>query len=55
MHWPIYSVVVGTVLFAYIRLFVQNMSMYTKSDYTLTWGQFVDRTLELQFEPSSPE
>jgi len=55
MHWSVYSAVVGTVLFAYIRLFVQNMSMYTKSEYTLTWGQFVDRTLELQFGQESPE
>jgi hypothetical protein len=40
----IYSAVIGTVLYTYIQLFNRNMNLYKESDYTLTWGQFIDGT-----------
>jgi hypothetical protein len=31
-------------MFAYIRLFNRNMETYKNSEYTLTWGEFIDGT-----------
>lgn len=42
----VYSLVVGSVMFAYIRLFNRNMETYKKSEYTLTWGEFIDGSLQ---------
>ncbi len=52
MKWYIYSAVVGTVMFAYIQLFVRNMQIYKNSDYTMSWGQFVDNSLQNGLEDS---
>ena len=35
---------VAVIMFAYIRLFVRNMETYKKSEYTMTWGQFIDES-----------
>jgi hypothetical protein len=40
----IYSIVIGTVLYAYVNMFNKSMDVYKKSDYTMTWGQFIDQT-----------
>jgi hypothetical protein len=45
MNWYIYSTVIGIVMFAYIQLFVRNMNTYKKSDFTMSWGQFIDNSL----------
>ena len=45
-----YSIIIGTVMFAYIRLFNRNMDIYKKSDYSLSWGQFIDTPLILTDE-----
>jgi hypothetical protein len=46
MHWSLYSAIIGSLMFAYIQLFVQNMQTLKEANYSLTWGQFVDKTLE---------
>lgn len=46
MHWYIYSAIIGTVMFAYVKLFVRNMKIYKDSDYTMSWGEFVDDSLQ---------
>lgn len=42
MEWYMYSAIVGTVMFAYIQLFVRNMKIYKDTGYTMSWGQFID-------------
>jgi hypothetical protein len=44
MNW-LYSGVIAVVMFAYIQLFVRNMQIYKDSEYTMTWGQFVDHSI----------
>lgn len=44
MMWYIYSAIIAVIMFAYIRLFVRNMETYKKSEYTMTWGQFIDES-----------
>jgi len=46
MHWSIYSIIVGAVIFTYIQLFVKNMQTYKASNYNMTWGQFIDKTID---------
>jgi hypothetical protein len=45
MKWYAYSAVIGAIMFAYIQLFVRNMKTYKDSKYTMSWGQFVDKSL----------
>jgi hypothetical protein len=42
MKWYVYSIVIGAVMFSYIKLFVRNMKIYKDSNYTMSWGQFID-------------
>ena len=44
MNWAL-SAVIATTMFAYIQLFIKNMQAYKDSDYTMTWGEFVDKTI----------
>jgi hypothetical protein len=53
MHWSIYSVVVGTIMFVYMNSFLKNMNLYKKTDYTMTWGQFVDATISNEHREST--
>lgn len=46
MKWYVYSAVIGTVMYAYVQLFVRNMRAYKDSDFTMTWGNFVDSSLQ---------
>ena len=46
MKWYTYSAVIGAVMYAYVQLFVRNMRTYKDSDFTMTWGQFVDASLQ---------
>lgn len=43
--WYVYSAVIATVMFAYVQLFVRNMQAYKESEYTMSWGQFVDHSI----------
>jgi hypothetical protein len=45
MEWYIYSGLIASVMFAYIQMFVRNMQAYKNSDYTMTWGEFVDHSM----------
>jgi hypothetical protein len=45
MHWSIYSTVIGFIMFMYISLFVKNMQSYKDSEYNMSWGQFIDKTI----------
>ena len=44
MNWSV-SLVIASIMFVYIQLFIKNMQAYKDSDYTMTWGQFVDSSL----------
>ena len=46
MQWYLYSAIIGTVMFAYVKLFVRNMHTYKNSGYTMSWGEFLDDTLQ---------
>jgi hypothetical protein len=41
-----YSALIGTIMFAYVQLFVRNMRVYKESDYTMSWGQFIDHSIQ---------
>jgi hypothetical protein len=51
MLWYLYSIVIGSTMFAYIQLFNRNMQAYKKSDYTMSWGNFIDETSFYNPEP----
>jgi hypothetical protein len=41
------AVVIGVLFFVYVRMFVHTMNIYKESDYTMTWGEFFDRSFSL--------
>jgi hypothetical protein len=41
------AIIVGTIFFVYVRLFVNTMNIYKESDYTLTWDEFFEKSFRL--------
>jgi hypothetical protein len=41
------AIVIGVLFFVYVRMFVHTMNIYKESDYTMTWGEFFDRSFSL--------
>lgn len=40
------SVVIGTLFFAYVRLFNRTMTAYKNSQYTMTWEEYIHDSLD---------
>jgi len=40
-------------MFVYMNSFLKNMNLYKKTDYTMTWGQFVDATISNEHSEST--
>jgi hypothetical protein len=39
-----YPIVIGTVIFFYIKFFNKNAKMYLESERTMTWSEFIEKT-----------
>lgn len=43
-----YPIVIGIILYMYIVVFNRTMKKYKKSDYSLTWYEFVTDTFPIE-------
>jgi hypothetical protein len=41
------AVIIGVILFTYVRLFNHTMDIYKKSDYTLSWDEYFHKSFQL--------
>jgi hypothetical protein len=35
------AVIIGSIFFAYIHIFNKTMDVYKKTDYTMTWNEYI--------------